>query len=211
MQEHGDVDEVTQGKDGCYYVAYANASGARQAVTGKTKAKTVRDQIELQCEPCDDPVENRRDKRVKLTGLLSVHTSKLLAVALAKDYGEVQEVYVNTEGYNAWAMVTFAKEESAYALVQDGSYSLAMFNLLAWPADANVRAGLNDWKPQCATLARLPPQTSKDAYLRDLMLGIGAVTWQLRRVGRTGVLPLVDVWFSSSELRDHANIGKKHV
>ncbi|KAL7753428.1 hypothetical protein RI367_001203 [Sorochytrium milnesiophthora] len=203
MSEYGDVDEVLVAQDGHCRVLFASASAARRATAGKIKARDGGQELEMECTACPDPAMRPNAKRVKLTGLLPVHTADLLKVMLQRQYGAVEEVYVHPDGYRPWAMVTFASEEVAVALLQAGSCSVSMFNLLAWKPDANVREELIAYEDLHAVLVHLPPKTIKDAYLTDLMVDIGAVCWQLRRSGRQAVIPLVDVWFGTKAQRDH--------
>ncbi|KAL7746153.1 hypothetical protein RI367_008535 [Sorochytrium milnesiophthora] len=98
MSEYGDVDEVLVAQDGHCRVLFASASAARRATAGKIKARDGGQELEMECTACPDPAMRPNAKRVKLTGLLPVHTADLLKVMLQRQYGAVEEVYVHPDG-----------------------------------------------------------------------------------------------------------------
>ncbi|KAL7746989.1 hypothetical protein RI367_007701 [Sorochytrium milnesiophthora] len=203
MQSFGDVDEVLLHKDGDARVCFVHASAARRAVTGKIPAGG-NSALELECYACDGPTAPPSSRRVKLTRLLPVHTKALLRAALERNYGPVDEVYVQHDVHSPWAMVTFGDKDAAEQLLADGSCSVAMFNLLSWRDSADVRLGLQHYQHLHAVLVHLLPQTYKDGYVAELMGDIGAICWQLRRTGKHTVLPMLDVWFGTQAQRDLA-------
>ncbi|KAL7754028.1 hypothetical protein RI367_000007 [Sorochytrium milnesiophthora] len=114
--------------------------------------------------PADDPVLSKSKRRVKLTGLLSGH-------------GAVEDVHVKDYPFRPWAIVTLQDGEPADTLIRTGMCTVTQYNLLAWRTNSDVRACLAFHKDQHAVQARLPPGTYRDAYVADLMQGLGVVCW----------------------------------